>query len=46
MMMDPSVARSMDLGAIKPGTYVSFVMERPCDGMCAVYSTTPVPGGH
>lgn len=46
MMTDPSVASSVDRGGIRPGSHVSFVMDRACDGAYLIDSITPAPGGH
>lgn len=45
MTMDFSVAPSVDLRALKPGTPVNFMMERGSDGMYVVHSITPAGGG-
>jgi Cu/Ag efflux protein CusF len=44
MTMDFSVAHSIDLRALKPGTRVSFMMERGSDGMYVIHSITPGGG--
>lgn len=46
MTMDFAVAPSVGLGTIKPGTQVSFTIERGGDGTYIIRSITPAPGGH
>ena len=45
MTMDFSVAPSVDLKAIKPGTRVNFTIERGQNGMYEIKAITPAGGG-
>ncbi|MBI2736863.1 MAG: copper-binding protein [Rhodospirillales bacterium] len=45
MTMDFSVAQSVDLRSLKPGTHVNFTMQRGGDGMYVIQSIAPA-GGH
>ena len=44
MTMDFAAAPSVDLGALKPGTRVNFMMQRGGDGMYVIHSITPAGG--
>ncbi len=44
MTMDFAVAHAVDLGALKPGTRVTFTMQRGGDGMYVIQSMTPEGG--
>jgi len=45
MTMDFAVALSVNLGTIKPGTRVSFMLQRGGDGMYVIHSIAPAGGG-
>lgn len=45
MTMDFAVAPSVDLGSIKPGTRVDFMMMQGSGGMYVIQSITPAQGG-
>lgn len=45
MTMDFSVAPSVNLTSIKPGSRVTFMMERSGDGMYVIHSIAPASGG-
>lgn len=44
MTMDFSVAHSVDLRALKPGSRINFTMQRGGDGMYVIQSITPAGG--
>src|SRR5262245_15782895 len=44
MTMDFAVAPAVDLGALRPGTRVTFMMRRGGDGMYVIQSITPAGG--
>jgi len=44
MTMDFAVAHSVDLTSLKPGTRVSFTLQRGGDGMYVIHSITPAGG--
>ncbi|MBI2741646.1 MAG: copper-binding protein [Rhodospirillales bacterium] len=44
MTMDFAVAPSIDLGALKPGGRVNFMLQRGGDGMYVIHSITPAGG--
>jgi Cu/Ag efflux protein CusF len=44
MSMDFAAAPAVDLGALKPGTRVTFTMKRGGDGMYVIQSIAPAGG--